>query len=174
MVRGLMKKFLTVVDSISEWSGMIARWAVMALVLVLSFEVVMRYVFDNPTIWAHEMSMMLGVFLVCIGWSYVHLHHGHVRVDVLYSRMSPKGKAITDIVCTLVFFLPLLIVLMYAAAEMAWEAYIFDEVLMASFWYPPALPVRLVVVIGMFTFLLQGVAEFVRDVHLVVKGGPRC
>ena len=168
-----MKKLLSIVDSISRWSGLIARWACAALVLVLCFEVMMRYVFDNPTIWAHELSMMLGVFIACIGWSYVHLIHGHVRVDVLYSRMSPRAKAITDIVATMVFFFPLLIVLIYASIGMAWEAYIFDEVLMASFWYPPALPVRLVVVLGLSTFLLQGIAEFVRDVGLVVKGGER-
>jgi TRAP-type mannitol/chloroaromatic compound transport system permease small subunit len=169
-----MKKLLSIVDTISLYSGLIARWACAALVAVLCFEVIMRYVFDSPTIWAHEMSMMMGVFIACIGWSYVHLIHGHVRVDVVYSRMSSRGKAITDIVATLVFFFPLLIVLIYASAQMAWEAYIFDEVLMASFWYPPALPIRLVVVLGLSTFLLQGIAEFVRDVHQVAKGGERC
>ena len=168
-----MKRFVTIVDSISEWSGLIARWAVLVLVLVLSFEVVMRHGLDSPTIWAHEMSTMLGVFIVCIGWSYVHLHHGHVRVDVFYSRMSPRGKAITDVVNALVFFFPLILVLILGAVEMAWEAYIFDEVLMASFWYPPALPIRTVVVIGLCMFFLQGTAEFARDVHLIVKGGAR-
>jgi len=168
-----MKRYLTIIDSISEWCGLVARWAVLALVLVLSFEVVMRHLLDRPTIWAHEMSTMLGVFLVCIGWSYVHLHHGHVRVDVFYSRMSPRGKAITDIANALAFFFPLLLVLIYGAAVMAWEAYIFDEILMASFWYPPALPIRTVVVIGLCMFFLQGTAEFVRDVHMVVKGGAR-
>jgi TRAP-type mannitol/chloroaromatic compound transport system permease small subunit len=87
--------------------------------------------------------------------------------------MSPRGKAITDIVNALVFFFPLLLVLIYGASRMAWEAYIFDEVLMASFWYPPALPIRSVVVIGLCTFFLQGTAEFARDVHLVLKGGAR-
>ena len=165
-----MKKILKVIDSVSLWSGMICRWAVLALVLVLCFEVVMRYAFNRPTIWAHEMSMMLGVFLVCIGWSYVHLRHGHVRVDVFYARMSHKGRAITDIACFLVFFLPLLLVLIYAALKMSWEAYVFNEVLMTSFWYPPALPIRLVVVVGLATFLLQGFADFARDIHRVVKG----
>ena len=151
---------------------MICRWGVLALVLILCYEVTARYVFDNPTIWAHESSMMLGVFLVTIGWSFVHLRKGHVRVDVFYARMSPKVRAMVDIGCFLVFFLPLMLVLIYASGVMAWEAYIFDEVLMASFWYPPALPIRLVVVIGLSTFLLQGLADFARDVHLVLKGAP--
>jgi TRAP-type mannitol/chloroaromatic compound transport system permease small subunit len=116
------------------------------------------------------MSMMLGVFIVCIGWSYVHLQHGHVRVDVFYTRMSPRGKAITDVICFLVFFLPLMLVLIYASGKMAWDAYTFHEVLMASFWYPPALPVRLVVLIGIITFLIQGLADFTRDVYLLAKG----
>lgn len=158
------------IDSISKWSGLIARWACLALVVVICYEVVARYVFDSPTIWVHETSMMLGVFLVTMGWSYVHLHQGHVRVDVFYSRLSPRGKALTDIGCFLVFFLPLMVVLIYHAVVMVWEAYIFDEVLMASFWYPPALPLRTVVVIGLCFFLLQGLAGFARDVYFVMKG----
>ncbi len=146
-------------------------WGCLALVLALSFEVLMRYAFDRPTIWAHETSMMLGLFVVTIGWSWVHLNHGHVRVDVFYTRLSPRGKAMTDIACFLVFFLPLLLVLIYAAAQTAWDAYVFKEVLMASFWYPPALPIRLVMLIGLCLFLLQGTAEFVRDVYAVTKGG---
>ena len=165
-----MKKTLKVIDAVSTWSGLVARWGCLGLVLVLCFEVMMRYVFDNPTIWAHEMSMMLGVFIVCMGWSFVHVRRGHVRVDVFYSRLSPRGKGIVDVACFLVFFLPLLLVLIYAAGKMAWEAYIFDEVLMTSYWYPPALPIRLVVVLGLCLFLLQGIAEFVRDVYVVAKG----
>ena len=83
--------------------------------------------------------------------------------------MSPRGKAITDIACFIVFFLPLMLVLIFASGKMAWEAYVFDEVLMASFWYPPALPIRLVVVLGLSTFLLQGLADFTRDVYRLVK-----
>jgi TRAP-type mannitol/chloroaromatic compound transport system permease small subunit len=166
-----MKKILSVIDSTSKWAGKISMWGCLALVLALSFEVMMRYVFDRPTIWAHETSMMLGVFIVTIGWSWVHLNHGHVRVDVFYTRLSPKGKAITDIACFFVFFLPLLLVLIYAAVLMAWDAYVFDEVLMTSFWYPPALPIRLVMLIGLVLFLVQGTAEMLRDVYMVAKGG---
>jgi len=171
-MRGPMRTFLKTADTISKWSGLICRWGCLALVAILCYEVTARYVFDSPTIWAHEMSMMLGVFIVTIGWSYVHSKRGHVRVDVFYARMSPKGRAIIDVCCFLVFFLPLMIVLIYASGKMAWEAYIFDEVLMASFWYPPALPIRLVVVLGLSTFLLQGLADFTRDAYLLVKGAP--
>ena len=165
-----MRTFLKTADTISRWSGLICRWGVLALVVALCYEVTARYVFDRPTIWAHEMSMMLGLFIVCIGWSYVHLNHGHVRVDLFYTRLSPRGKAITDIACFLVFFLPLMLVLIYASGKMAWDAYTFHEVLMASFWYPPALPIRLVVVFGLLTFLMQGLADFTRDVYRLVKG----
>lgn len=165
-----MKKILRLIDGASRWSGLIARWGCLALVLVLCVEVMMRYAFDRPTIWAHESSTMLGVFIVTMGWSFVHLRRGHVRVDVFYSRLAARGRGIVDAACFLVFFLPLLLVLIYAAGRMAWEAYIFKEVLMQSYWYPPALPIRLVVVLGLVLFLLQGVAEFLRDVYAVAKG----
>ena len=168
-----MGKILRVIDKISDMAGMICRWGVAVLVAIICYEVVMRYFLNSPTIWVHESAMMLGMFVVTIGWSYVHLNHGHVRVDVFYSRLSPKGKAWTDIGCFLVLFLPLMSVLIYYSIVMAWEAYVFDEVLKQSFWYPPALPIRIVVVIGMSLFLLQGLAEFAKDVRLVAKGVPR-
>ncbi len=168
-----MKKVLSVIDSISRWSGFIARWGCLALVLALTFEVVSRYAFDRPTIWAHEMSMMLGVFIVTIGWAFVHLNHGHVRVDVFYTRLSPRGKATLDIACFFVFFLPLLLVLIYAAAQTAWDAYVFKEVLMASFWYPPAQPLRIIVLIGACLVFLQFTASFVRRVHYLAKGASQ-
>jgi len=165
-----MKKLVTTVDAISKWTGLVVRWLCVALVLVLCWEVLMRYAFNAPTIWAHETSVMLGMAIVGLGWSFVHLRHGHVRVDVFYARHSDRGKALTDVICAAVFLFPLLGVLIYGAGKYAWEAYVFGEVLIESYWYPPALPLRLVVLLGLLLFLLQGVSQFVRDMHLLARG----
>lgn len=147
-------------------------WACVALVGVLVYEVTARYVFDAPTIWAHEIAPMLGVILVALGWAHTHRHNGHVRVDVFYSRLSARGKAIIDIVGSLVFLFPLLIVLIYVAADYMWFSWSMGEVFKETILYPPAWPLRAVMLLGLSLFFLQGVAHFIRDSHLLIRNKP--
>jgi len=86
-----MKKIVQIIDSISEIAGQIVKYLLITLIIVLCYEVVSRYVFNNPTIWALETSkMLMGTFGAC-GWAYTYLHEGHVRVDVFYSRKDKLG-----------------------------------------------------------------------------------
>ena len=167
-----MRAIVRVIESISEWTGSAVRWACVALVLVLVFEVMMRYAFTAPTIWAHQTSCMLGSTFAAIGWAYVHRHHGHVRIDIFYARLSPRGKAIVDMLCAFFLLFPLLIVLIYTATEFMWTAWVEKEVLIESYWYPPSGPIRTITVLALCLFLLQGVAQFIRDLYFVVRNKP--
>jgi TRAP-type mannitol/chloroaromatic compound transport system permease small subunit len=140
--------------------------------LVLFYEVVARYVFNAPTIWAHDTAGMLGGTIAAVGLAYTHLHHGHIRIDLLYRRLSPRGKVLLDVVCALVLFFPLTVLLAYSAADAMWDSWIEGEVLMASFWFPPAGPIRTVVLVGCCLFVLQGAAHFIRDLHMLIRNKP--
>ena len=102
-----MTTTLRVIDSISRWVGQAVRWFAVALVCLGAYEVVMRYAFNSPTRWGYETLFMLGAALYVLSWAYVHLEHGHIRLDVFYGRLSARGKAIIDIVCATLFFFPL-------------------------------------------------------------------
>ena len=167
-----MRAIVRVIESISEWTGNAVRWACVALVLVLVFEVMMRYAFTAPTIWAHQTSCMLGSTFAAMGWAYVHRHHGHVRIDIFYARLSPRGKAVVDMLCALFLLFPLLLVLIYTATEFMWTAWVESEVLIESYWYPPSGPIRTITVLALCLFLLQGVAQFIRDVYFVIRNKP--
>lgn len=167
-----MGKLLKVIDSISEYSGKVFSWACLALILVLAYEVVMRHVFDAPTIWAHLVAMMLGGTIVFMGYSYTHLHHGHIRIDVLYGKFSPRGKAIADIVCDLLILFPVLAALIYVATPWMWRSWVTGELRIESWWYPPAAPFRTVMLVGLSLFALQSMAEFLREVHQLVRNEP--
>ena len=79
-----MRATLRVIDSISEWTGKIIRWLCVVLVGVVVYGVILRYVFNSPTMWAYETSIMLGTTIYVLGWAYVHRHGGHIRVEVFY------------------------------------------------------------------------------------------
>ncbi|WP_199525752.1 TRAP transporter small permease subunit [Rhodosalinus halophilus] len=93
------------IDRLSLFCGeFVAYWAVIA-VFVYYFEVISRYVFNSPTNWAHEaMYLMFGMQYLVAG-AYAMLTESHVRVDVFYARMSPRRKAITDILTSVFFFI---------------------------------------------------------------------
>ncbi|MFC1931281.1 TRAP transporter small permease subunit [Chloroflexota bacterium] len=164
-----MESVVRFVDSISKFSGKIVRWACVILIIVVVYEVVARYVFNAPTIWGYETGTMLGATIVAMGWAYTHWRHGHVRIDLFYSRLSTKGKAIVDVVCAIVMLFPLLIVLMYGAFEHLKFAIKMGETLSESYWYPPAAPIRAVVLLGLFMFFLQSVAQFIRDLNMAIR-----
>jgi len=169
-----MKKLLKVIDSVSEYSGSATRWVAVALVLVLSIEVVMRYIFNSPTIWAHLLSMMLGGTTVMLTLAYTDLHNGHTRIDIFYAKLSPRGKALLDAICAILFFFPLVGVLIYTSANWVSASFMEGEIRTESFWYPPAWPFRLVFMVGWCLFALQGLARFIRDFQrlLTRRGAP--
>jgi TRAP-type mannitol/chloroaromatic compound transport system permease small subunit len=164
-----MRIIINTIDSITEWTGKTIRWLCACLVILITYEVVMRYVFDAPPMWGFETSIMIGITIFVIGWSYALRHHSHVRIDILYIHLSPRGRAIVDVVGALVVFFPLMILFTYTSIDWAREAWATREVMDLTAWYPPTGPVKTVVAIGSGLFLLQGIAEFIRNLHLLLR-----
>lgn len=160
---------MRIIDFISDWTGKTVRWLTVALVMVLIYDVVMRYVFGAATIWAYETAVMVGATIYVMGWPYVHRHHGHVRVDVFYTHLSPRGKAIIDVICTLLFLFPLLFVLIDTSVSYMLRSWSIGEVLAETFWYPPAAPFRTMIVVGLSLFALQSIAQFIRDLYPLIR-----
>ncbi len=167
-----MRSLLTFIDSLSEYAGKLASLFCIALVLMICFDVIARYVFNAPTMWGTDISSMLGLSIAAFGLGYTHRHGGHIRVDVIYARLSPKGRAIVDVACALVLFVPLFTVLTYVAAGRVWLSWSGHEQLTTSLWYPPAAPIRAVFFIGLLILTLQGGAQLVRDYRLLTRKRP--
>lgn len=167
-----MRKILRIIDAVNEWTGSIARWLVVALVVVTVYGVIARYVFNAPTIWGFETSCMLGGSIILLGWGYTELHGGHIRVDVIYRRLSPRKKAIIDLLGTGLLFFPLFAVLIKTSAWWAWRAWRIHETMTMTFWYPPFSPFRTLIVIGACLFFLQFIAQFIRYLFILRTGKP--
>ena len=164
-----MRATLRVIDSISDWTAKVISWLAVALVLVLVFDVVERYVFGGATVWAYETGVMLGATIYVMGWAYVHRMREHIRVDVFYVHLPPRGRIIIDIIGTLLFFLPLLYVMIDTSIYYMVRAWRIDEVLAETFWYPPAGPFRTMVVVGLFLLAFQVLAHLIRDFYFLIR-----
>lgn len=163
-----IERFLKVIDNMSEWSGRIASYAVLYIMLTLAYEVVARYVFNAPTIWVYEINEYVFCLYVAFSGAFVMLHDSHTNVDILYQKFSPKLKLLINIFAGLCFY-SVIGVLLWKSAFMAWESWEFREEsfsLLAS----PIYPAKMVVPIGTVLFLLQGTAKFIRDVTKLITG----
>lgn len=164
-----MKTILKIIDSINRRAGSSTSWLCLALVLVGAYDVLMRYVFNRPTLWAYETSCMLGGTIYVLGWAYDHLRHSHIRVDIIYSHLSPRGKALADVISAAIFFFPLVGMLAKTSISWMWRAWSINEVMIETYWYPPAAPYRTIFAIGICLFMLQGLAQFIRDLYFVMR-----
>ena len=143
-----------------------------ALVLVVAYGVIKRYVFNAPELWPYEVAIMLGSAVYILGLCYTHRYDRHVRVDVIYAHLPPRWRGLIDVLGSLLMFFPILILITYVSANWAWGAWATDERMAETGWYPPAAPLRTLVAIGFLFFTLQGVAQLVRALHLLRRSKP--
>jgi len=164
-----MRKLVRFIDSVSGYTGGVAKWLCFALILIVVFDVVMRYIFSAPPMWAFDCTVMLGGTIYVLAFSYTHLPQGHVRVDIIYTNLSPRAKAIIDAAGTLFLLFPLTGIIILEAFNWTWHSWEIGEKFVETYWYPPMAPFRTIVLIGFCLFTLQAVAGFVRNLYFAVK-----
>jgi TRAP-type mannitol/chloroaromatic compound transport system permease small subunit len=142
----------------------VAYWAVIS-VFVYYYEVIARFVFNSPTNWVHEsMFLMYGMQYMLCG-AYAYREDQHVRVDVFYTKFSPRGKAIADIV-TSVFFFIFILTMTWTGARFAMDAINNNEVSFTE-WGIQYWPVKLALPIGAAMMALQGLSKLIKDIVFV-------
>ena len=165
-----LKRLLKTIDALSELSGAVGKWCALILVFAGTYEAVARHFFDAPTIWAYDTLCMAGGALYLLGASYGYLYDSHTRVDMFYNMLPDRGKALMNVICSLLLFFPLMGLMLWMSFTWAVRAWRINEVFFNSFWYPPAGPYRTVFAVGLLLLMLQAIANFVRDLYFTVRG----
>lgn len=160
--------FIRLVDSMTDWIGKLAGLMLIPMCLLLVLEVIMRYLLNNPTIFAHESSIFLYGGIGMFGGAYTYLYKGHVSLDIIYGKLPARRKAILDIITSPLFFL-FCIVLIWQGWDMGYVSLMMDEH-SPSPWGPPLYPLKLIIPVATVVLLLQGVVKLIRDIYIVVTG----
>jgi len=84
--------------------------------------------------------------------------------------LKPKPKTIVNLIASLLFFFPLVSMMLYEGIKYSIKAIKVNEVMFTSFWYPPAAPYRIVFSIGMLLLLIQGLANLAKDIIFLTRG----
>lgn len=165
-----MDRVLRAIDRLSEYVGKAASFLVALMTLGICYDVFVRYVLNAPTSWAFEVTYMIYGVYAMLGAAYCHYLRGHVRMDLLYGRLSARGKARMDAICYIFLFFPLFAVLIWKCGEHALWAWTFGERSSSSVWRPWLGPFKVLTTIGFILFMLQGIADFIRSLVTALRG----
>ncbi|WP_135257367.1 TRAP transporter small permease subunit [Thermus caldilimi] len=149
------------IDALNERVGTLVVWLVLAVTLLSAANALMRYIFrysSNAYLEAQWYLFSL-IFLWGAGWTLKH--NGHVRVDVLYARFSPRTRLWIDFLGTLLFLLPMVVLTLWLAWPIVAESVRIRE------WSPdagglPRWPIKVALLVGFVLLGLQGISELIK------------
>ena len=130
------------------------------LILVLVYEVFMRYVLMRPTRYSYDISWMLYVTIVLIGAGYALSKDAHVKADVFYNKLKRRGKMIVNLLCYPAFFFLSMCAFLNVTFRLMWYAKVYGEGGLWSPWDYPLWPIRTVMFISIVLLTLQGAVKF--------------
>ncbi len=159
------------IDALNERVGHLVYWLILAAVIVSAANASVRYAFDMSSNGWLELQWYLfsAVFLLAAG--YTLLHNEHVRIDVILSRLSPRGRAWVDLLGGLFFLLPMAIMIMALSWPAVVESFARNEYSSDAGgllrW-----PVKILIPIGFLLLSLQGVSEIIKRVGFLLGHIP--
>lgn len=164
-----MDKVLRGIDTISIWSGRIFGWLIIPLIAVVAYDVIIRKIY-RATIWSYDIALWLyaGIFLLGAAW--ILQQHAHIRIDVIYQRYSPRAKAIFEACWYLILLFSMVAVVLIYGGDYARTAWVDKEVSIYTPWGPPLWHFKAIVPLAFLLLLLQGIAEFIRNLKFIIRG----
>ena len=165
-----MQKLLLTIDKISTFIGQAFSWLIVALTLMISWEVFSRYALDNPHAWAFDAMIILYGTLFMMAGAYTLAKAGHVRGDVLYGFFEPRTQATIDLILYVLFFMPGVFALTYAGYYFAAESWAILERSNITAEGPPIYPFKTMLPLAGAVLLLQGIVEIIRCIVCIQQG----
>jgi len=164
-----VRTVVTLLDTFSEWSGKAFAWLVVPLMGGLTWEVVARYAFHAPTVWAYDLAYMLYGSLFLLGAGYTLRRGAHIRTDFLYEKLPVRWQGMIDAIGYLVFFFAPLAFFVWAAWGEGVHSWLIGEKA-DSPWRPPIYPLKLVIPLSLALLFLQGISEFLKSAWAALSG----
>ncbi|WP_419174106.1 TRAP transporter small permease subunit [Desulfosediminicola sp.] len=153
------------IDTFSTKQGELTSMLIIPLLVVVLYEVLMRYGFNTPTSWGFEVTAFLYGMHYMFGISYTDVKNGHVRVDIFTSLAPKKVQAAISALTTLVLFLPVMTCMTIWSGKFAWYSIEGLERNSTS-WAPVIYPYKIVMALCFLFLLLQGISNLIKDLQV--------
>jgi TRAP-type mannitol/chloroaromatic compound transport system permease small subunit len=165
-----LKAYINFADQFVVWIGRAFAWGIFILTAAVMYEVIMRYFFNAPTLWAFDFTIQMYGAVFMMGGASAMSTKTHVKADMYYNRLSEKGQAILDLILFICFYAPGVFALTYAGYFYAKKAWIVHE----TSWNSPAqiqvyFSKSLIPIAGLL-LLIIGISEIFRCIICIKTG----
>lgn len=170
IVSRCLDRFACAIDGLSEWTGRTVAWLVLVIVLIIVWDVTMRYLFQSGSIKLQELQWHLFSLLFLLGAAYTLRHDGHVRVDVLMrsSRVGERGRAVVDLLGTLLFLIPFCVLVISGSIPFVENSFRFGESSPDPGGLTHRYLLKAAIPLGFGLLLLQGLAVAARSLRTLI------
>ena len=163
----VLKKYVKIIDFLNEKIGHGISWLTLLLVLVVCFDVVSRYIFKSSSVGVQELEWHIFAVIFLMGGAYTLMHEKHVRVDIIYSRLSERKKALINLAGTIFFLIPFCLLIIFSSFDFVWNSFTIGE----SSPDPGGLPFRFilkaVLPLSFIFILLQGISLLFKSILII-------
>lgn len=153
-----LKRFVNTINKINNTLGKIFSWFTLLLILVVCIDVLLRYAFNYSIVAMQELEWHIFAVMFLMGDSFTLLKDGHVRVDVFYVKYSEKTKAIINIIGTILFLIPLCVLIIWTSYEFAAISFRINETSPDGGGLPARYIIKSFIPISFFFLFLQGLS----------------
>ena len=166
----MIRPVVYAIDQLSKTIGHAFAWCALILVVGTCYEVFIRYVMNDPTSWAFDLSYLMYGALFFMAGAYTLSRGGHVRADMFYRLWPERAQATVELVLYLLFFFPGILALCIAGWSYGTESLRIQEVSVNSPAGVPIWPLKMMIPIGATLMTLQGAAEVMRCLLCLREG----
>lgn len=159
------------IGTLSEWVGKAAAWLTLPLLVVLGGSALWRSLDLGASIpWAQDVGYMIYATHFLLGAAFTLKKSGHIRTDFEYRKWSVRKQTAMDIFIYGVLFIPVMILALDVSIEFAQKSIDQREKTILSPWDGPLWPLKTVLPIAIFLWLLQSISELVKSIRAFRKG----
>jgi len=171
----ILRLYIRLIDGLNEYIGVIVSWLTTLMVLVVFYDTVMRYAFEKGNVAIQELEWHIFAVVFLIGAAYALKRGAHVRVDIIYTRLSTKTKALIDLLGTLFFLLPFAVMVIYSTQNFIANSWAVREMSPDPGGLPARYILKAMIPAGFTLLILQGVSEIFKNLLVILgidEGGP--
>jgi TRAP-type mannitol/chloroaromatic compound transport system permease small subunit len=166
----MLQRIIYTIDQLSKTIGHAFSWCALILTLGTCYEVFVRYVLNDPTSWAFDLSYLMYGALFFMAGAYTLSRGGHVRADMFYRLWPDRTQATVELTLYVLFFFPGILALVIAGWGYGSGAMRIHEVSVNSPAGMPIWPLKMMIPIGGALMALQGLAEVLRCIVCLQDG----
>jgi TRAP-type mannitol/chloroaromatic compound transport system permease small subunit len=150
------------IDALQDRFGRAVSWLMLLMVLVVFGDVILRYALKTTSVFTQELEWYLFGTVYLLAAGYTLLHDEHVRVDIVYSKLTPRRKAWFDFVLLFIFFFPSCLLVIYTAWPFVRNSWAVWEGSSDPGGIPARWALKSVIILGFVILLVQGISEAIK------------